>query len=65
MEHLKGILPVVAQTAAAKGYAPVVITSPMSRPSLAKVARSFAKEVVVLSYSEIPEDFSVNQVGEL
>ncbi|WP_199438742.1 flagellar biosynthesis protein FlhA [Vibrio owensii] len=65
MEAFKGIFPVAVQTAASKGHPPIILTAPMIRPVLSKIAKTFAKEIIVLSYSEIPTDYQVHKVSDI
>ena len=46
-----------------KGHAAVLVVSPAIRPWLAKFIRHRLSELTVLSYSEIPDDQSVNVVA--
>ncbi|MGR5448604.1 flagellar biosynthesis protein FlhA [Vibrio sp. PNB22_3_1] len=65
MESLKRNLPVIAQTAAAKNIAPILLTTPVSRPLIAKISRGFAREISVISFTEIPDDFTIETISTI
>ena len=54
-----------AQDVENQGYAAVLVVSPAIRPWLSKLIRHRLSELTVLSYSEIPDDQSVNVVATI
>ncbi len=61
-ESLFGALRTAATTVQEQGHAAVLVVSPVIRSWLSKLARFRVNDLVVLSYSEIPEDHAIKVI---
>jgi flagellar biosynthesis protein FlhA len=55
----------MVQTMQSQNLPPIMVVPPTTRPMLSKLAKAFAKELIVLSYNEIPNDYGLNVLGEI
>ena len=58
-------MPTVVQTMNAQNVQPILLVPPTMRPILSKLTKSFANELVVLSFNEIPNEYSINVFGTI
>lgn len=65
LSQLQTNMPLVTEQMKAENLPPVLIVPPALRPLLARYARSFSKQLTVLSYNEVPEDREVVIRGHL
>ncbi|MGR5258560.1 flagellar biosynthesis protein FlhA [Vibrio astriarenae] len=65
LQKFQNKMPTIVQTMQVQNIAPVFIVPPTTRPMLAKLAKAFAKDLIVLSYNEIPNDYALNVLGQL
>ncbi|WP_338110770.1 flagellar biosynthesis protein FlhA [Rosenbergiella australiborealis] len=65
LSQLQTNMPLMTQQMKAENLPPVLIVPPALRPLLARYARSFSRELFVLSYNEVPEDREVVIRGHL
>ena len=62
VESLFGALRSAATTVQDQGHSAVLVVSPAIRSWLAKMARYRVNDLVVLSYSEIPDDHAIKVI---
>lgn len=65
LQKFQNRMPTMVQTMQSQNLPPVLVVPPTTRPMLAKLAKAFAKELIVLSYNEIPNDYGLNVLGEI
>jgi flagellar biosynthesis protein FlhA len=65
LQKFQNRMPTMVQTMQSQNLPPVMVVPPTTRPMLAKLAKAFAKELIVLSYNEIPNDYGLNVLGEI
>ncbi|GAA0495347.1 flagellar biosynthesis protein FlhA [Tatumella terrea] len=65
LTQLQTNMPLITEQMKAENLPPVLIVPPALRPLLARYARSFSRELFVLSYNEVPEDLEVVIRGHL
>jgi flagellar biosynthesis protein FlhA len=65
LQKFQNRMPTIVQTMQSQNVPPVVVVPPTTRPMVAKLAKAFAKELIVLSYNEIPNDYGLNILGEI
>ncbi|MDA9556709.1 flagellar biosynthesis protein FlhA [Vibrio sp.] len=65
LQQLQISMPSIAQQMQQQGMVPVLLTSPQIRPLLARYARSFSPELVVISFNEVADEYELNVVNEL
>ncbi len=65
LQKFQNKMPSVLQSMQTQGIAPVVLVAPTARPIISKLAKAFAKGLIVLSFNEIPNDYSINTLGSI
>ncbi len=65
LQKFQNKMPSVLQTMQTQGIAPVILVSPTARPIIGKLGKAFAKGIIVLSFNEIPNDYSINTLGAI
>ncbi|GMQ45805.1 flagellar biosynthesis protein FlhA [Vibrio sp. 10N] len=65
LKKFQNRMPTIVQTLQSQNLPPVLVVPPTTRPMLAKLAKAFAKQLIVLSYNEIPNDYGLNVLGEI
>lgn len=65
LQKFQNRMPTMVQTMQSQNLPPVIVVPPTTRPMLAKLAKAFANELIVLSYNEIPNDYGLNVLGEI
>ncbi|MDF0535715.1 flagellar biosynthesis protein FlhA [Shewanella sp. A32] len=66
LQQFQRMMPVVQQEMQKQGMTPVLVVIPQLRPLLARYAKTFThNSLVVLSYNEIPDNVRVNVMGAL
>lgn len=66
LSQFQRAMPLVKEQMQRMGYTPALVVVPQLRPLLARYARTFTNNgLVVLSYNEVPEDIRVNVLGAL
>lgn len=65
LSQLQTNMPLITEQMKAENLPPVLIVPPALRPLLARYARSFSRELYVLSYNEVPDDSEVVIRGHL
>ncbi|MDX3774299.1 flagellar biosynthesis protein FlhA [Chromatiaceae bacterium AAb-1] len=66
LSQFQRAMPVVKEQMQNMGVTPALVVVPQLRPLLARYARTFTQNsLVVLSYNEVPEDIRVNVIGAL
>lgn len=65
LEVLQMKMPSVVQTMQSQDIPALLMVSPSSRPIISKLARAFAPDLIVVSFNEVPNDFTVNTLGYL
>ncbi len=65
LQKFQNRMPSIVQTMQAQGMTPVLLVTPMARPIMSKLARAFAKGLIVLSFNEIPNEYQINPLGQI
>lgn len=65
LQKFQNRMPSIVQTMQTQGMTPVLLVTPMARPIISKLARAFAKGLIVLSFNEIPNEYQINPLGQI
>ncbi|MBC7001615.1 FHIPEP family type III secretion protein [Photobacterium sp. BZF1] len=65
LQKFQNRMPTIVQTMQSQNLPPVMVVPPTSRPIISKLAKAFAKELIILSYNEIPNEYGLNVLGEV
>lgn len=65
LQKFQNRMPSIVQTMQAQGMTPVLLVTPMARPIVSKLARAFAKGLIILSFNEIPNEYQINPLGQI
>ena len=65
LQKFQNRMPTIVQTMQSQNLPPVIVVPPTTRPMIAKLAKAFAKELIVLSYNEIPNEYGLNVLGDV
>ncbi|MGF1747927.1 flagellar biosynthesis protein FlhA [Vibrio cionasavignyae] len=65
LQKCQNRMPTIVQTMQSQNLPAVLVVPPTTRPMIAKLAKAFAKELIVLSYNEIPNEYGLNVLGEV
>ena len=65
LQKFQNKMPSVLQSMQTQGITPVILVAPTARPIIGKLAKAFAKGLIVLSFNEIPNDYSINNLGTI
>ncbi len=65
LQKFQNRMPTIVQTMQSQNLPPVIVVPPTTRPMVAKLAKAFAKELIVLSYNEIPNEYGLNVLGDV
>ncbi|MGR5347534.1 flagellar biosynthesis protein FlhA [Vibrio mediterranei] len=65
LESLKSKFSTLVQTAMAREIPPLLIVPPASRPLISRITRTFERDCIVISYAEVPEDYTIDRMGEI
>jgi flagellar biosynthesis protein FlhA len=65
LAQLQQNLPNIAQQMMQQGLVPILLVSPTVRPMMGKFARAFARDLIVLSFNEVADDYKINAIGNL
>ncbi|WP_420910774.1 flagellar biosynthesis protein FlhA [Vibrio furnissii] len=65
LQTFQNKMPSIMQTMQTQGMTPVLLVTPLARPILSKLAHTFAKGLIVLSFNEIPNDYQITPLGQI
>ncbi|SDH13479.1 flagellar biosynthesis protein FlhA [Vibrio xiamenensis] len=65
LQKFQNRMPSILQTMQTQGMNPVLLVTPVGRPIISKLARAFAKGLIVLSFNEIPNEYQINPLGQI
>lgn len=65
LQKFQNKMPSVMQTMQTQGLAPVILVAPTARPIISKLGKAFARGIIILSFNEIPNDYSINTLGTI
>lgn len=65
LQKFQNRMPSIVQTMQAQGMTPGLLVTPMARPIVSKLARAFAKGLIILSFNEIPNEYQINPLGQI
>ncbi|ABM05280.1 type III secretion FHIPEP protein [Psychromonas ingrahamii 37] len=65
LAQLQQNLPNITQQMMQQGLVPILLVSPTVRPMMSKFSRAFSRDLIVLSFNEIADDYQINAIGNL